>query len=629
MTNRFSEFIAELRRRHVLRAVAVYAAVAFVVLQAGEIILPAFEAPVWVLQLLVVLAALGFPVVLLVAWVYALTPRGLERTDVLDAEAGMEANPSVLPQVALAVATLVALGSAGLWFVRQPAVDAAVAGGPATAQFASDVTAPITALAVLPLQDFSGDSENDYFAASMHEEIIAQLSRASSLRIVSRTSVAQYAETTKSTPEIAAELGVQGIVTGSVTRSDGRVRITMQLIHAPADAHMWSNSYDREMQDVLTLQAEVAAEVVRAIQGEVEASDPFPQHVASSPVDPDAHEAFMRGQFAQQEGSPESLLEAEDFFMEALRLDSTFAPAAAGLAGTRFLIGLGDDEETAERLAEARADAQRALELDEQSDEARAVLIAVGEHLADLGERIDINVDMESLDGLDREYLKSYTDFGQTVQEVVRRRPTSEPSRGSSTAWRITSTQRLMADGEYGTAAEILEHVVQEQPGLMPAWAGLERAYALEGDFESAVETRRRRVEQFSSNPAEAATDVESLAAIIEGGEPNGYWKWVQDDHKARRDRGDYASDVEFAAACVALGNHSDALTALEVALENRDRALLSLRSDPVWDPLRQDPRFKAIQAQVRRPRGERRSTPPATPTPTREPRAPGNGSGR
>lgn len=627
MTNRFSDFIAELRRRHVLRAVAVYAAVAFVVLQAGEIILPAFEAPVWVLQLLVVLAAIGFPVVLIVAWVYALTPRGLERTDVLDAEAGMEATPSVLPQVALAVATVVALGGAGLWFIRQPAVDAAVAGGTNPVQFASDVTAPITALAVLPLQDFSAEGESDYFAASMHEEIIAQLSRASSLRIVSRTSVAQYAETTKSTPEIAAELGVQGIVTGSVTRSDGRVRITMQLIHAPADAHMWSNSYEREMEDVLTLQAEVAAEVVRAIQGEVEASDVGPQQLAAAPVDPEAHEAFMRGQFAQQEGSPEALREAEDFFIEALRIDSTFAPAAAGLAGTRFLIGLSDDEETATMLAEAHADAQRALELDEQSDEARAVLIAVGERLADLGERIDINMDFdESLDGLDREYLKSYTDFGQTVQEVVRRTPTSEPWGGSSTAWRITSTQRLMADGEYGAAAEVLEHVVREQPELMPAWAGLERAYALEGDFDAAFETRRRRVEQFSSNPAEAATDLQGLAAIIEGGEPNGYWKWVQDDHKARRDRGDYASDVEFAAACVALGNHNDALTALEVALENRDRALLSLRSDPVWDPLRQDPRFKAIQAKVRRPRAERRSMPA---TPTRGPRAPGNGSGR
>ena len=600
-------FIAELRRRHVFRAVAGYAVVAFVVLQAGEIILPAFEAPAWVLQLLVVLAALGFPVVLVVAWVYALTPSGLERTADLDREAGMHGQePSVLPQIGLAVATLVVLGGLGLWMVRQPAVDAAQPDEAATNSLqpvdAEDMR--ITSIAVLPLDDFSPDGGQEYFAASMHEEILAQLSRESSLRVVSRTSVTRYAGSELGAPEIGAELGVQGIVEGSVTRAGDRVRITVQLIHAPSDTHLWADSYEREMKDILALQAEVAGEVVKAIQGEVEAAAQ-PERLASvAPVDPEAMDAYMQAHYQQEQGTPEALEAAEAYFTRAIGIDSTFAPAMAGLAGTHFLMGIHGDSVSPEQLIEARQTAEAALRMDAASDEARAVLLAVDERLAGiegLGDRIQVDLRLgEPMDTLEQEYLRRFTDFGRLARNVMIVR-SGDPER-LPTTWTFGAAQGMMSDGHFDQAAEMLEVIVEKDPGFVGGWDALERTYVMQGDFERVVETRRRRIEELSDE-AEATEVIAALGEAVAAGGSQGYWEWLRDDHRERQSRGEYASEVEYAAACVALGEYEDALNALEAGLAKRERQLVSLRSDPVWDPLRQDPRFQQIQAAVRKVR--------------------------
>ncbi len=617
MKTRFASFIGELKRRQVFRAVAGYAVVAFVILQAGEIILPAFEAPAWILQSLVVLAALGFPVVLVVAWVYALTPQGLKRTAILDEQAGVEgAEPSVLPQVGLAVTTLIVLGGAGLWFVKQPPVDAAqiTPEGPAAVLTGAGDDTRITSIAVLPLDDFASDEDQAYFAASLHEQIVAELSRTTSLRVVSRTSVMQYEGTEKLTPQVGTELGVQGIVEGSVTRADGRVRITVQLIHAPTDTHLWANSYEREMKDILALQAEVAKEIAEAIQGEVEATAE-PVQLASAPIDPEAMDIYMKAHFEQEQGTPEALASAVDHFSDVLAIDSSFAPALVGLAGTHFMIGMqqGDSAPPDELLEAVRA-AEMALLLDNQSEEARAVLIAAEERLAELGEEVEVRVARgEPLDSLGRDYLMRFTDFGRRTRDVLTVRegaPAELP-----TIWSLGAAQQLLADGNTRAAAEVLEDIVEEEPRAVAAWDALERAYVADEEFDDAVETRRARVLALTDDEARAERDAEALEAAIDRQGTRGYWEWLRDDHQARQERGEYASQVEYAAACVALGELDEAIGSLEESLANRDRALVSLRSDPVWDPIRRDPRFQRIQAAVRESlRRPRRGSPPGTP---------------
>ena len=254
-------FWAELRRRHVVRVAVAYAAVAFVVLQLSEIILPAFSAE-WALRLVVVFTTLGFPVVVALAWVFDLTEQGIQVTASADADEAHEVPfTSLVPRLALLSITLLAVGGVGSWWLRT-GVEAPtvipVGDGPTVIPVIYDPDEPIRSLAVLPLQNFSDGNEQDYFAAGMHEALIERLSRLPAIRVVSRTSMSRYAMSDKTMPEIARELNVEGIVEGSVLRAEDEVRITVQLIHGPSDTHVWSQTYDRSFSGVLALQSEVA-----------------------------------------------------------------------------------------------------------------------------------------------------------------------------------------------------------------------------------------------------------------------------------------------------------------------------------------------------------------------------------
>ena len=189
----------------------------------------------------------------------------------------------------------------------------------------------IQSLAVLPLANLSGDSSQDYFADGMTEALITNLSKIRALKVISRTSVMQYKGTRKPLPQIARELGVDGILEGSVQRSGGHVKVTAQLINAATDTHLWAESYERDLQDVLVLQSEVASTVVREIR--VALTPEETKHLGSAnQVNPDAYEAYLKGRFHWYKLSKEELDNAERYFQIALNKDPTCALAYVGLA---------------------------------------------------------------------------------------------------------------------------------------------------------------------------------------------------------------------------------------------------------------------------------------------------------
>jgi len=228
----------------------------------------------------------------------------------------------------------------------------------------------IRSIAVLPLTNLSGDPEQEYFADGMTEELTTDLGQISALRVISRTSAMHYKGTKKTLPEIARELHVDAIVEGSVERSGGKVRITAQLIEAPADKHLWASNYDRDLRDVLALQAEVA----RAIASEVNIKlTPQEQvHLANArTVKPEAHEAYMRGLFDLHKQSAESIEQAIKHFQQAVALDPNDSLAYAGLADAYY------DQSTMLRaplevMPKAKAAAAKAIELDDAIAEAHA-----------------------------------------------------------------------------------------------------------------------------------------------------------------------------------------------------------------------------------------------------------------
>ncbi|MGB2888047.1 MAG: protein kinase [Candidatus Acidiferrales bacterium] len=235
----------------------------------------------------------------------------------------------------------------------------------------------IQSLAVLPLLNLSGDSQQDYFADGITDELTTNLAQISALRVTSRTSAMQFRETKEPLPQVAKQLNVDAVVEGSVTRSGNRVRITAQLIDAKSDRHLWAKSYERNLQDVLTLQDELARDIADEVQAKLTPSEQT--RLSSAPiVDPQAHEDYLRGRFFWNLRTEEDLGKARNYFERATRKDPTYAPAYSGLADTYFYLGyFWGHLPPREAMPLAKAAALKALELDPNLGEGHASLAIV------------------------------------------------------------------------------------------------------------------------------------------------------------------------------------------------------------------------------------------------------------
>ena len=599
----FGQFMAEIRRRHVFRFSLGYAAAAFVALQLAEIVFPAFGIGEGALRLLVVVVALGFLPAVVLAWLYDVTAQGIRRTQ---ESAGSGPEPRRLSVVAFAV---VALGVTGgvTWYTLEHDVVQALA----TGRVAFDPADPIRSLAVLPLDDFSEQGNQEYFAAGMHEELIARLSLLEGVRVVSRTTVMRYADTSMSVPEIGRELGVDVLVEGSVNRSGERVRITLQVIHAPSDSHITTIQFDRDAGDILSLQSEVAHAVVHEIQSAHEEST---FTLASADISPEAQEAYFRGKYEYETGTIDGYRTALGHFQEALEFDSSFAPAMAGLAGARFLLGVEEaGAEGVVQLAMARDEAAAALEMDSTSLEALEVLDLIDRSLPAVALAGTVAPEAASKapaptnsspssrpDPFDTTHVAAMTGLGQRIeQRMLIEARGAEPSGAGAIA---SEARQLLSAGRYAEASPVLEDLVRTTPDAAPAWEMLAKSYVAAGDPGAAVEA----VGRWSRSGAPAAPSTESADRLRDGvtaqGE-TGYWTWRLAELDRASVEGRPVPRTEFAAAHAALGQAEDALVLLEEAVAAGDRGLLTLRTDPVWDGLRASPRFRELERQAQRMR--------------------------
>jgi TolB-like protein/tetratricopeptide (TPR) repeat protein len=318
-------FVHELRRRKVMRVAAVYAATAFVLLQAADLILPALALPEWTYRLLVLLALFGLPIALVLGWAFELTPDGVRATT-RSPTAG-EPPPSLLGRrTIIATAFLLALGvglGAGLFVA--PTAKGTSAGGEAGGVVAEK------SVAVLPFADFSPGADQEWFSDGLTEEILSALARLPDLHVASRTGSFRFKGSDLPVRDIAAQLGVGHILEGSVRRTGERVRITAQLIRASDDAHVWSQNFDRGAGDVIRIQEEIAFEIARTLQTALE-PEAMRRMVAAGTNSVAAYEAYLRGRHFWRMQSRDTLhndpaLEALAAFDEARTLDPQFSDA--------------------------------------------------------------------------------------------------------------------------------------------------------------------------------------------------------------------------------------------------------------------------------------------------------------
>jgi len=312
--------LAELRRRKVFKVGAAYVVIAWIVVQVASIAMPAFDAPPWVLRVFILVLMLGFPIALVMAWVFDVTPEGVR------AETGRRGNTLVF--IAAAALTALALG----WYFKgQPSYrkDAAVA-APASAPTSATAAAPIDStpsIAVLPFANLGGKADDEYFSDGMTEELLNVLARNTRLKVAARTSVFQYKDRGGDVREIGRTLGVGHIVEGSVRRDGERVRVTAQLIRVADGFHVWSQTWDRELKSVFALQDEIAQSLAQQLDSTL-GGDAKVQ--SRQNVDPAAYDDFLRARALYRERR--NTLMALQLFRSAVARDPQFAAAWANLA---------------------------------------------------------------------------------------------------------------------------------------------------------------------------------------------------------------------------------------------------------------------------------------------------------
>jgi TolB-like protein/Flp pilus assembly protein TadD len=328
-------FFTELKRRKVYRVAVAYAIVAWLLIQAASILFPTFEAPPWVMKVFVTAVILGFPVALILAWAFEMTPEGIRRAEEVtprEPKAGKASRKWTAIIVAAAVLAAVLLA---FQFARTRSS--------ATTAEQPKQTAPSAnmdkSVAVLPFENLSSDKENAFFAQGIQDEIITTLSKISGLRVISRTSTARYSSAPENLPEIARQLRVSNVLEGSVQKAGDRVHINVQLIQADNDAHLWAQSYNRQLTDIFGVEAEVAKSIADSLQATLS-----PQERARVEAKPttnaDAYVLYLRGRDYQTR--PDNLLHdfrtAINFYDQAIKLDPKFALAHARLSATASIV---------------------------------------------------------------------------------------------------------------------------------------------------------------------------------------------------------------------------------------------------------------------------------------------------
>ncbi len=362
LVTRLRQFLAELRRRKVYRTAIVYGVVAFGVWQVADIAFPALGLPDWSLTFVVAVGILGFPIALVLAWAFQVTPDGVERTRAPESSDPSPTGLSVGGLVGLGL-TLVAAGAAG-WYLT------AGVGDP-------EPRAGDRSIAVLPFDDL-GQEEPGTFAEGMHGALLTRLSNISDLKVISRTSVQRYRDTDKTTSEIAGELGVTWILEGEVQEMGDQIQVNAQLIDPRTDTHAWAESYRRDLTaaDLFDLQSEITKRIARSLEARITARERA--RVERAPTeDLAAYRLYVQGRRLLDQRTEEEIYRAADHFRRAIEEDSTYAPAWAGLADARTIqwwYGFTVADSVVPRAREA---ARRALELDPELAEAHASMGAL------------------------------------------------------------------------------------------------------------------------------------------------------------------------------------------------------------------------------------------------------------
>jgi len=392
-------FFDELKRRNVIRVAIAYVVVGWLIMQFADVVLNNIEAPGWVFQVIMLVLAIGLPLVLLFAWAFEMTPEGIKREK--DVDRSQSITPHTGKKLNNTILILMALAIGYLLFDKfstpaQPGSDhfSQQTTGQTTDTSEKSALTPVEAIpepavnrqsiAVLPFDNRSRNVDDEYFTEGIHDDLLTNLARIASLKVISRTSVTQYKDTEKTIPQIAEELGVATVMEGAVQRSGDTVRINVQLIDAQTDEHLWAEIFDRELtaENLFAIQSEISQKIAEALEATLSPEET--QRINNFPTQSmEAYNAYLRGRQLLPQRNAKDLALAMESFEEAVKLDPGFALAWVGIAESANLLEVHGtlNPDTKNQIMQSAID--NALQIDPNLGEA---YVSQGSLLDDLGQ---------------------------------------------------------------------------------------------------------------------------------------------------------------------------------------------------------------------------------------------------
>jgi TolB-like protein/Flp pilus assembly protein TadD len=578
-------FFSELKRRNVYKVAVAYAVVGWLIAQIATQIFPFLEIPNWIVRLVIVLIAIGFPIALVIAWAFEATPEGIKRTEVADAMHEHSRGKAWIYVVLIGAAVSIALFFLGRY----------TAGNNASV---ARTELPAKSIAVLPFDNLSEDKSNAFFAEGVQDEILTRLAKVADLKVISRTSTQRFKAVPSDLREIAKQLGVMNILEGSVQKSNDQVRINVQLINAITDAHLWAESYDRKLTDLFTVESEVAKTIADTLRAKLTGSELSAMSIRPT-QDPVAQDLYVQGRHFLALRRDDNLPRAIEFFHQAIARDANFAAAYAGLSEALILLPRYTGAYPSETRPQSRVAALKALELNPNLAEAHNALAKIA---------MDYDVD----------FAEATREFKRAIE--------LNPNYAGAHHWFSGTLEsegqfdEAIAESKLGTELDPFSAVNLSDQGRVycsarrfpEAKASFEKALAIDpafswthwhygemlqvsGDLKgAAAEYAKARI---ATNTPEPIALSGQLAAIMGRPEEARQALTALDEMEKHR----YVDVFWRALLYLGLGEKEQALQSLEQSYANREGYEIGLiKVDPMLDSLRAEPRFQALVKKVR-----------------------------
>jgi TolB-like protein len=571
-----ASFFAELKRRNVYKVAVAYAVVGWLLIQIATQVFPFFEIPNWAIRMIVLLIILGFPVAVVFAWLFEITPEGIKRTEVAEA-----ANERSRGKVWIYVVVIGAILSIGLFFLGR------YTAGTKTAVFSNEISNK--SIAVLPLLNESGDPKDEYFSDGLSEELIAALAQISGLKVIGRSSSFRFKDRREEPKTIGEKLGVSTLLEGTVRKQGDRVRIVAELINAADGIEVWTRTFDRELKDIFAVQQEIARAVAESLKVTLLGSNEKSAQMASSNVE--AHNAYLQAHFHFQRRNVEDYRKAITYFDQAIQLDPNYALAYAERSEVWTMIGdLTGERATA--YPKARSDAEKAVEIAPALAEAHAALGWVrffgewkfAEGLSELNRAKDLSPANPTANDL----LARVIVYLGRIEEAERQARQAVELDPLSVATQFNLARVLFIAGKLDEADAVGRKVAELQPSASSNHRWQVLVAVQRGDGETAL--REAQLE-----PDDGFRPFELALA-----------HYVRGDRKAAdaaladlvaNSRNGLAYQI---AQVYAMRHEVDkAFEWLQIAFDNRDGGTLSLGVDPLLRGLHDDPRYKNLLAKL------------------------------